>query len=76
MKLKIFISSEQTKEFNETFRKDVAHGNIKSHKNTGFHSLSLENTFLEKPQRGQIDSLPALLGLKLLQSHMNEATWT
>ena len=39
-------------------------------------SLSLENTFLEKPQRGQIDPLSALLGLKLLQSHMNEATWT
>ena len=30
----------------------MAYDNIKSHKETGLHTLSLENTFLEKPQRG------------------------
>ena len=41
--------------FNEIFRKDMASDNIKSHKKQGF-VFSLENTFLEKPQReGRID---------------------
>ena len=44
--------------FNEVFRKDVTYDNIKSHKKQGF-ALSLENTFLEKPQgEGQIDPPP------------------
>ena len=43
--------------FNETFRKDVTYDNIKSHKKPGFN-LSLEDTFLEKPQGGQIDPQP------------------
>ena len=30
--------------------KDTAYDNIKSNKKTRFHYLSLENTFLEKPQ--------------------------
>ena len=34
--------------FNETFRKDVAYGNIKSYKKAGFHSLSAKHIF-EKP---------------------------
>ena len=29
----------------------MVYDDIKSHKEAGFHSLSLENTFLEKPQR-------------------------
>ena len=35
--------------FNEIFRKDMAYDNIKATKNQGFN-LSVENTFLEKPQ--------------------------
>ena len=30
----------------------MAYDNIKSHKEAGLQSLSLENTFLEEPQRG------------------------
>ena len=36
--------------FNKIFRKDVTYDNIKSHKKQGF-TLSLEDIFLEKPQR-------------------------
>ena len=32
------------------FWKDVHYGNIEGHKKPGFQSLSLEDTFLEKPQ--------------------------
>ena len=44
--------------FNEIFMKDVAPDNIKSYEKAGFlslfslSSLSLENTFLKKPQVG------------------------
>ena len=37
--------------FNEIFRKDVAYANIIIHKKPGF-TLSLEDTFLKKPQGG------------------------
>ena len=47
---KIFISSEQLEEFQSNFRNDVTYGNIKTHKKTGFSTLSLEDTFLEKLQ--------------------------
>ena len=46
----------ELKNFDESFRKNVAYDNIKSHKIPGSLSLSLslslsgENTFLEKPQ--------------------------
>ena len=46
---KIFISSEQLEEFQWNFRNDVTYGNIKTHKKKG-STLSLEDTFLEKPQ--------------------------
>ena len=39
----------ELRNFKGIFRNDVAHYNIKSHKNQGF-TFSLENTFLEKPQ--------------------------
>ena len=42
---------------NEIFRKDVTY-NIKSHKKHCF-ALSLEDTYLEKPQGGQTDPSPA-----------------
>ena len=45
---KIFISFERLSDFNEIFRKDVPYDNIKGHEK-GF-ALSLEVTFLEKPQ--------------------------
>ena len=35
--------------FNENFRKNVTYDNNKSRNKTGSHSLSLENTFSEKP---------------------------
>ena len=38
--------------FNENFRKDVTYDNIKSHTKPGLHPLSLEDAFLQKPQRG------------------------
>ena len=42
--------------FNEIFRKDVTHDNIKSHKKQGY-TLSLEDDFFKKSQRcgGQIN---------------------
>ena len=40
----------------------MTYDNIKIHKNRGF-TLPLEDTFFEKPQGGQIDLLPAVLGL-------------
>ena len=52
--------------FNEIFRKDVTYDNTKSHKSQGF-TLSLEDTFFEKPQRGFILIPLAVLGLKNLQ---------
>ena len=39
------------KNFSEIFRKDKTYDNIKSHKKHGF-TLSLENAFLEKLQKG------------------------
>ena len=36
--------------FNEIFRKDVTYDNIKSHKKPGGFTLSLEDTYFEKPQ--------------------------
>ena len=51
---------------NEIFRKNVAYDNIKSHKKPGF-PLSLENTFLEKPQGGGVKLTPpppVFLGLR------------
>ena len=39
MSKKVFISSERLWNFNETFRKDVAYDNIKSHKKPGIHYL-------------------------------------
>ena len=36
---------------------------ILSHKKPGLHPLSLKSAFLEKPQGGQIDPTPTLLGL-------------
>ena len=47
---------------NEVFRKDVPYKNIKSHRKQGF-PLSLEYTFLEKPQGGDQIDPPAVLGL-------------
>ena len=44
--------------FNEIFRKDVTYDNIKSHKKNQGFTLSLEDTFLEKQQGGQIDPQP------------------
>ena len=38
--------------FNEFFRKNVIYDNIKSHKKKQGFTLSLENTVMEKPQRG------------------------
>ena len=35
--------------FSENFRKNVTYDNNKSRNKTGSHSLSLENTFSEKP---------------------------
>ena len=43
------------KNLNEIFGKDVTYDNIRSLKKQVF-TLSLEDTFLEKPQGGQIDS--------------------
>ena len=46
----------------------MPYDNIKSHKKPGF-TLSLEDTFFEKPQGGwgdQIDPPPAVLGLTLM----------
>ena len=45
--------------FNEIFRKDVTHDNIKSHKKQGY-TLSLEDEFFKKSQRcgGQINHPP------------------
>ena len=55
--------------FNEIFRKDVTYDNIKSHRKTwASPSLSLKNTFLEKPpgvESGQIDLPPAFSGIKI-----------
>ena len=45
--------------FNEIFRKDVTYEILKITKNQGF-TLSLENTFLKKPQRG-VKLTPSLL---------------
>ena len=47
---KVFICSEWHERFLWNFRKDVAYDNIKTHKKQGF-TLSLEHTFLVKPQR-------------------------
>ena len=44
------------KNLNEIFGKDVTYDNIKSLKKKQGFTLSLEDTFLEKPQGGQIDS--------------------
>ena len=44
--------------FNEIFRKDLIYDNIKSHKKPEFHTLSLEETFLEKPQWDGSNPLP------------------
>ena len=52
--------------FNEIFRKDMTYDNTKSHKSQGF-TLSLEDTFFKKPQRGFILIPPVVLGLKNLQ---------
>ena len=38
--------------FNKILKKDVTYYNVKNHKIEGFHSLSLENTFLRKRQEG------------------------
>ena len=40
---------------NEIFRKDVTYGNVKSHKNTGFHPLFRRYSFEKPLERGQID---------------------
>ena len=50
--------------FNEIFKKNVTYDNVKTNKKQSF-TLSLENTFLEKPDAegvGQTD-LPTFLGL-------------
>ena len=38
--MKIFVSSERLRNFNEIFRKDVTYDNIKSHKKARLHPLS------------------------------------
>ena len=43
----MFIYSEDLKNFNEIFRKDVAYDNIKSHTKKQGVTLSLSNTFFE-----------------------------
>ena len=58
---------------NEIFRKDVPYDNTKSHKKPGF-ILSLEDTFLKKPQR-RSDWPSAFLGL-LLFSWMFISSYT
>ena len=60
-----FISSER--EFNEIFRKDVLWDNNKSHKKQGF-TLSLEETFFEKPQGVGVNLNPPLRMRKHIKS--------
>ena len=58
--------------FNEIFRKDVTYDDITSHKSQSF-TLSLKNTFLEKPQGGQILKEPQGDPLNLFR--VNEIIW-
>ena len=53
-----YIHTDRQTDRHEIFRKDVPYDNIKRHKKPGFHSLSLEDTFFEKPER--------VLGLNLI----------
>ena len=53
--------------FNEIFKKDVDYDNIKSHKKSIF-TVSLENTFFKKSQRGGQIDLPRPAFLWLIQS--------
>ena len=71
LKKKIFISPERLEEFKWNFQVILKYDNIKSHKkNRVLNSVSLENTFSEKPdcRAGQIDPSshppPPFLGLK------------
>ena len=48
---KILISSDELRNFNEIFRKNVSYDNTKSHKKQCF-ILFLENAVPEKPQGG------------------------
>ena len=50
--------------FNEIFRKDVAYDKIKSHKETGLHSLFLSHSFV-KPQGGSNCS-PSLFRVNIM----------
>ena len=53
---------------NEVFWKDLINDNIKSHqKNRALLSLSLEDIFLEKPQKGgQFNPSPILLRVNMV----------
>ena len=55
---------DDLRSFNENCKKDVTYDNIKSQKNQSF-TISLEDTFLKKPQGGDQIKLPppAVLGL-------------
>ena len=71
--------------FNEIFRKNVTCDNIKSHKISGLHSLSLslslESTISEKNRNGSNWPPPAFLGLsrmwkiRFLPDFFSECDW-
>ena len=54
-----------SRNFNDIFRKSVAYDNIKSHKKTGFHSLSRKHIFGETTGVVKLTP-PVFLGLKVL----------